>query len=187
MMPNKTYELRNLYFQQSQYSVGQDDEQPQYPALLTLPENGYFNTFRVDTDLLQQALAPSNDYQLTNLSQQVFGQELKKQHINLQHSANLFKERCQLNKQHLQDIDHRNMQVQEKLYGVWINNFPDRSKRLGNLESQLLQLEQQRREEELAFWKDTVDLRQQLFETADDYRNTRNRYNIFSGVGVNYG
>ena len=186
MMPNRTYELRNLYFQQSQYSVNSEDQQDNYPPLLKLPENGY-QTFTVDTDLLQQALAPSSDYPVPSLSQQVFGQELKKQQINLEHSANLFQERGRLNKQHLQDIDHRHMQVQEKLYGAWINHTQDRSKRLGNLEGQLLQLEQSRREEELSFWKDTVELREQLFETASEYRNTRNRYNIFSGVGVNYG
>ena len=55
-----------------------------------------------------------------------------------------------------------------------------------NLQSQLLQLEQQRREEELAFWKDTVELRKELFESATDYRNTRHRYSIFSQVEEKY-
>ena len=187
MMPNKTYELRNLYFQQSDYSAKQEEEKYDQPSLIQCPTNGYFDTLKVDADLLQKALSPLTDYRAASLSEQVFGNELKGQKINLQHGANLFHERCQLNKRHLEDIDHRNMQVQEKLYGVWINNVPDRNKRLGNLESQLLQLEQQRREEELAFWKDTVDLRQQLFETATDYRNNQHRYNIFSDVEKHYG
>ena len=187
MMPNKTYELRNLYFQQSQYSANQDDQQDHCPPLLQWPAKGYFDTLKVDADLLQKALSPFADYKLGSLSEQVFGNELKGQKINLQHTANLFYERCQLNKKHIEDIDDRHIKIQERLFGVEINNFPDRQKQLRTLEGQLMQLEHQRRQEELAFWKDTVDLRQQLFETATDYRNNQHRYNIFSGVENHYG
>ena len=187
MTTDNNYELQNVYSQHSQHCANQNDQQYHSQPLLQWPANGYFNTLKVDADLLQKALSPFVDYKPGSLSEQVFGNEIKGQRINLQHAANLFHERCQLNKKHIADIDHRDLQVQEKLYGVWINNFPDRSKRLGNLESQLLQLEQQRREEELSFWKDTVELRQQLFETATDYRNNQHRYNIFSGVEKHYG
>ena len=120
------------------------------------------------------------------MAQQVFGQDLKQQQIHLQHTANLFYERCQLHKQHIQDIDDRHLKVQERLFGVEINNFPDRNKQLRTLEGQLMQLEQQRREEELAFWKDTVELRKELFESATDYRDTSQRHAIFSRVEGSY-
>ena len=101
--------------------------------------------------------------------------------------ANLFYERCKLNKQHIQDIDHRHLEIQEKKFGVEINLTPDNSKRLSNLEGQLLQLEQARREEELAFWKDTVELREKLFENSVDYRAAKHRGSIFSDVESDYG
>ena len=81
-----------------------------------------------------------------------------------------------------QDIDHRHLQIQEQLFGVKINNSPDKARRQSNLESQLLQLEQQRRDEELAFWKDTVELRQGVFESAAAFKDAKHRYSVFSGV-----
>lgn len=187
MMPNKTYELRNLYFQQSQYSANKQDDKHDYPALLQWPANGYFDRIKPDADLLQQALSPFDKYSMDNLSEQVFGNALKQQHVNLKHSANLFYERCKLHKQHIQDIDDRHIKVQERLFGVEINNFPDRNKQLRTLEGQLMQLEHQRREEELTFWKDTVELRKQLFETAGDYRADKHRYSLFADVEEKYG
>ena len=56
MMPNKTYELRNLYFQQSQYSA--EPAKPDYPLFLQWPDKGYFEKFKPDADLLQKALSP---------------------------------------------------------------------------------------------------------------------------------
>jgi len=51
----------------------------------------------------------------------------------------------------------------------------------------LLQLEQSRRDEELAFWKDTVELREKLFENSVDYRAAKHRESIFSDVETDYG
>jgi len=187
MMPNKTYELRNLYFQQSQYSVKPEEKKYAYPPILQWPANSYFEKLKPDADLLQQALKPRDNYKTQSVSEQVFGNDLKQQQISLKHTANLFYERCKLNKNHLQEINDRHLKTQERLFGVEINQFPDRNKQLRTLEGQLMQLEQQRRDEELAFWKDTVDLRQVLFDNAADYRGTKDRYTIFSEVEEKYG
>ena len=183
-MPNKTYELRNLYFQQSQYHA--EPPQPQYPPLLQWPEKAYFEKFKPDADLLQQAFSRIGA-SASSVADQVFGNQKQSEYLGLKHSANLFYERCKLHKQHIQDIDHRHIQIQEKLFGVEINHFPDRAKRQSGLESQLLQLEQQRRDEELAFWKDTVELRQNLFEGAASYKDAKHRYSVFSDVEAGYG
>ena len=184
-MPNKLSELRNLYFSQSQYSANQSEKT--YDSLLQWPANGYFDRMKSDTDLLEKALSPFDDDKIDNLSEQVFGHELKQQYVNLKHSANLLYERSKLHNQHIHDIKSSHVKIQEKLFITTINNFPDGAKRISNLESQLLQLEQQTREEELAFWKDTVELRQGLFETAADYRGTKHRYSIFADVEDQYG
>ena len=184
-MPNKTYELRNLYFQQSQYSA--KPTQPDYPSLLQWPANGYFDKFKLDADLLQKALSPSTKSTTDSIADQVFGNQKQSEYLGLRHLANLFYERAQLHKQHIKEIDRTHIKVQEKLFGVKINSSPDKARRLSNLEGLLLQLESQRRDEELAFWKDTVDLREKLFEGATTYKDASHRYSIFSDVEEKYG
>lgn len=182
-MPNKTYELRNLYFQQSQYSA--KPAKPDYPPFLQWPDKGYFERFKPDADLLQKALSPMEKSSYS-IADQVFGNQKQQEYTSLRHSTNLIHERAELHKQHIKDIDHRHLQIQEMLFGVKINNTQDKAKRQSNLEGQLLQLEQQRRDEELAFWKDTVELRQGLFESAAAYKDANHRYSIFSDVEAQY-
>jgi len=185
MMPNKTYELGNLYFQQSQYSTKQ--AQPQYPLLLQWPEKAYLESFKPDAELLQKAISPMETTSDYSLAYQVFGNQKQFEYVSLKHLANLFYERSKLHKQHIGDIDHKHIQIQEDLFGVKINNFPDRTRRLSGLEAQLLQLEQERRQEELAFWKDTAELREKMFASAALYKAAKHRYSVFSQVEGNYG
>ncbi|MHC4333328.1 MAG: hypothetical protein ACYSUV_06190 [Planctomycetota bacterium] len=185
MMPNRTYELRELYSEQSQYSAR--EEKPDYPALLQWPEKGYFEKFKLDADLLQKALSPLEKSTIYTLADQVFGNQKTQEYVGLKHLAHLFYERCRLHKQHIKDIEHSHIKIQEKKFGVEINNIPENARRLSNLETQLLQLEKEKREEELAFWKDTVELREKLFEGAATYRDANHRYSIFSDVEEKYG
>lgn len=180
MMPNKTYEIRQLYFQQSQYHV--EPAQPYQPPLLPWPDSGYFDKFRPDSDLLQRCLYQDPDLHRDSVADEVFGTQKQQEYTGMKHMVNLLTERSTLHRQHLYDIDHRHLQIQEELFGVRINNNPDRAKRLTALEGQLLQLEQHRRDEELAFWKDTVELRSKLFDSAGAYRTAQHRYSIFSAV-----
>ncbi|MFC1675938.1 hypothetical protein ACFL3G_02605 [Planctomycetota bacterium] len=187
MMPNKTYEIRNLYFQQSQYSAKKDDKKYDHSSLLQWPSNGYFEKLKPDADLLHKVLWSENNYKGQTVSEQIFGSQIKQQSTSLKHIANLFYERCQLHKNHIRDIDHSHIKIQESLFGVKINNFPDQARRQSNLEGQLLQLESQRREEELTFWKDTVELREKLFEGAGQYKAARDRCSVFYDVEAEYG
>jgi hypothetical protein len=185
MMPNKTYELRKLYFEQSQYSAQQ--AKPDYPPLLQWPEKGYFEKFKLDAKLLQKALSPVEKSTNYSIADQVFGNQKESEYLGLKHLANLFYERCKLHKQHIKEIDSTHIKVQEKLFGVKINNTADKGKRLSSLEGLLLQLESQRRDEELKFWADTVELREKLFEGATTYKDASHRYSIFSDVEEKYG
>jgi len=175
-----------MYLSNSQYSIEPSSDIKAYDSLLQWPSNGYFDRFKPDAALLEKAMSLVEKTARYSIADQVFGNQKQLEYLGLRHLANLFYERCQLHKQHIKDIDHRHIEIQEKKFGVEINNFPDRGKRLSNLESQLLQLEQQRREEELAFWKDTAELREKLFEKAAAYRAINQRYSIFSGVKANY-
>ena len=176
-----------MYFQQNAYSTQKHQDKYCKPPLLQWPSNGYFEKLKPDADLLQKALKPETNYERKSISEQIFGNQMKLQYTGLKHTANLFYERCNLHKQHIQNIDCRHIEAQERKFGVEINNFPDKTKRLSNLENQLLQLESQRRDEELGFWKDTVELRDKLFESADDYRAAKHRYSVFSDVEADYG
>ena len=183
MAYNRTAELRELYFQQSQYPAKQAE--PDYPLFLRWPEKGYFEKFTPDAHLLQKVLSLEKK-SAYSIPDQVFGNQIRQQHTNLAHLGNLLEERSRIYREHVRDIDHRHIQTQEKLFCVWINNFPDKARRQSNLESQLLQFEQQRRDEELAFWKDTVELRQGLFESAAAYKDAKHRYSVFSDVEAEY-
>jgi len=155
---------------------------PYQTRLYCWPAGRDFLIFRPDAYLWQGAL--SSDQQPTDhsLADQVFGNQRRQEYLNLTHLANLLYERASLHKQHLRDIDHRHIQIQEDLFGVRINNSPDKARRQSNLENQLLQLEGQRRDEELAFWKDSVDLREKLFDTASTYKAAKHRYSVFAAV-----
>jgi len=184
MMPNKTYEMRNLYLQQSQYSAEQT--KPDYPLFLQWPDKGYFEKFKPDANLLQKALSPLEKSVTNSIADQVFGNLKELEYLDLKHSANLFYERCRLHDQHIKEIDRRHIEIQERKFGVEINNFPDRARRLSNLEGQLLQLDSQRREEQIMFWRDTVELRGKLFESAAQYKAANHRYSVFSDVEAKY-
>jgi len=180
MMPNTTSELRRYYCQQSQDC--DEPIKPYQPSLLQWPEKSYLDKFKPDADLLQTVLSPLEKSLTHSIADQVFGNQKQQECIGLKHDVNLFYERSKLHSQHMQEIGQRHIEIQGRRFGVEINNAPDRAKCLSNWESQLLQLEQQRRDEELAFWKDTVDLRQKLFEGAGAYRAAQHRYSIFSAV-----
>jgi len=184
MSYNTTAELRELYFQQSRDS-GKIKENVFYDSLLQWPSNNYFNKFIPDANLLQKSISITQKPSY-RIADHVFGNLKEQQYIGLKHLAFLFYERSKLHQQHTHDIDHRHIQLQEKLFGVQINNFPDKARRQSNLESQLLQLEQQRRDEELVFWKDTVELREKLFESAAVYKQAKQRYSVFSDVEAQY-
>jgi len=94
-MPNKTYELRNLYFQQSQNSAEQSE--PYYPLLLQWPENENFDKFKPDAYLLQKMLSPINKFS-NSIADQIFGNQKLQEYMSLQHLINLNRERAKLHK-----------------------------------------------------------------------------------------
>ena len=141
----------------------------------------YENDMKLDIDLLRTSLLEKK-VNYDSVAGQVFGGLQRQEYDNLRHRANLMQERIKLHHRHLDDIDSRHLQIQEMLFGVKLHQTPDTIKRQSTLEGQLLQLESQRREEELSFWKDTVELREKLFEGASDYTANKQRYDMFSEV-----
>ena len=185
VMPNRISELRTLYFQLHK-NDSYDQSVPEYKPFgwldYSLPEQHH-----QEGDLLQKVLSPDPDKLDGSIADKIFGTQLRRNHVDLQHSLNLLRERSIIHERHIQDINERHRKIQERLFGTEINYFPDRNRQIRQWESQLSQLEQQKRDAETSFWKDTVELRKELFQTAGDYHSTQNRYRTLAGLGGKYG
>jgi len=186
MAYNTTPQVRESYFYRSPYSDGKLERQP-YDSLLQWPRNGYFDRLRPDAILLQEALRAYSGPQASTVAEQVFGNQARQQRISLKHLANILYERALLHKDHLKDIDHRMMEFQEKLSIIKMHFPLDGGRTQQTLEKIIIDLETQRHDEELGFWKDSMEVRQQLFENAATYSATRHRKDLLCGVEEEYG
>jgi plasmid replication initiation protein len=186
MAYNTPAQVGESYIYRSLYSDSRPTHQP-YDSLLQWPRNGYFDRFRPDVFLLQEALSSYCGPQASTVAEQVFGSQARQQRIALRHSANILYERALLHKSHVKDIDRRLMEFQEKL-SILKMHFPlDGGRTQQTLEKLIIDLEKQRHEEELGFWKDSTEVRQQLFEDAATYSATRHRKDLLCGVEGHYG
>ena len=186
MAYDTTPPVRESYFYRSPYSDARPTHQL-YDSLLQWPRNGYFDRFRPDVVLLQEALASYSGPQASTVAEQVFGNQARQQRISLKHLANILYERALLHKSHVKDIDHRMMEFQEKLSIIKMHFPLDGGRTQQNLEKIIIDLEKQRHDEELGFWKDSTEVRQQLFEDAATYSATRHRKDLLCGVEGEYG
>ena len=181
MIYNEIMGLRESYFQYSGY-LTKPAEKGRYDSLLQWPSNGYFDEFRPDTFLLKQALTPYTLFDASTVAEQVFGSQVRQQRISLHHEANVLYERAILHCRHLKEIDRHLMNCHEKL-SILKMHFPiDGGRSQQGLERMVLELEQERRTEEINFWKDTAEIREKLFEDAGVYSATKCRQNMFAGV-----
>lgn len=185
MAYNRTAELRELYFQQSRYSPTYIEESGKpykpYGSLFQWPSNGYFD-FRNDANLLNQLLQPYPAPGSNSVAEQVFGYQGRQQKLSLKHLANILYERALLHKSHLKEINRSLMHSHEKLSLLKMHFPVDAGRSQQNLERLVLQLQQQRRDEELAFWKDSSEIRQKVFEQASEYSATTHRKNMLYGL-----
>lgn len=186
MTYNHITPLEELYRTHSRYG-DQEGTVPAYPCgpLLQWPQNGYFEKFQRDAALLKEALSPSAVPREATLAEQVFGSQARQQKIGLGHLANVLYERAVLHRKHLRDIDWRLTECQDRL-SVLKMHFPlDGGRPQQHLEKLILELEKQRHDEEIGFWKDSAEIRQQLFENAAIYGAAKHRQDMLYGVEVN--
>jgi len=181
MAYNNIAQLRELYFQYSRYS-GSKLENASYDSLLQWPRNGYFERLKPDAALLKEALTSYPGPQTSTVAESIFGSQAREQRLGLKHLTNILYERALLHRNHLKDIDHRLMQSQEKL-SILKMHFPiDGGRSQQNLEKLIIELEKQRHDEEINFWKDSTEVRQKLFEGASEYGATKRRKDMLYGV-----
>lgn len=162
----------------------QEGTVPAYPCgpLLQGPQNGYFEKFQRNAALLREVLSPYAGPRDVTLAEQVFGSQARQQRIGLGHLANVLYERALLHKRHLRDIDWRLVECQDRL-SILKMHFPiDGGRPQQHLEKLILELEKQRHDEEIGFWKDGTEVREQLFESAATYGAARRRKDMLYGV-----
>ncbi|MCD6287487.1 MAG: hypothetical protein J7M12_00085 [Candidatus Hydrogenedentes bacterium] len=135
-----------------------------------------------DASTLADMLEPISIPYDATMVDHVFGLQRRHQRLSLKHVANLLYERIRIHTRHLEDIARRDMQIQESLFGAQLNRNLDNGKNAIKLTGMLHQLDQQRRQEELAFWKDTAELRNILFENAQEYQALRHRTTLLDSL-----
>lgn len=140
------------------------------------------DAFRRDALTLAEMLRPVYLPADTPLAQQVFGSQMRQQKLSVEHILNLINERTVLHKRILDDIAHSHMDMQGQLYGARLHANMDGHARELKVLRFLLQLDEQRRREEVDFWKDTAELREKLFEVAGEYQALRHRTSVFESI-----
>jgi hypothetical protein len=186
MTYNHITALEELYRTRSRCGGGEEAEAAySYGPVLSWPSESWFEKFKLDARLLKEALSPSAVPRDATLAEQVFGSQARQQKIGLGHLANVLYERALLHQRHLRDIDWRLVDCQDRL-SVLKMHFPmDGGRPQQHLEKLILELEKERHEEEIGFWKDSAEIRQQLFENAATYGAAKRRQDMLYGVEVN--
>ena len=173
-------ELQRIYFSHSQYS-------PPVPTpsdhIVNWPDK--YHTLNSERPFLDQTLEMP-DYRSQTLADQVFGRQVKHAKLGTKRLAQLLYERCTLHYTHIAEINHRLGKCEEYLFLAKLNPQDPGGRHLSNLERLLLQLESDRRREGLGFWKDSLDLRQAMFEKAEEYATTKDRAAILQPFGGTY-
>lgn len=146
-------------------------------------------SFGRDADTLAQMLTPVDIPQDSPIADQLFGGQSRQLRFSLEHFVNLLNERGKLHKRHIADINHRHMHVQGRLFGARLHGRLDGYKNATRFEQMIAQLDEQKRREELQFWKDSMEVRELMFEAAKEYHALSHRAALFRGlepVGVPY-
>jgi len=173
--------LQELYFHHSRYSESKL-ENLSYDSFLQWPRNYYFERLKPDAALLKEALTAYARPGTYSVAEQVFGSQAKEQRLSLKHLTNILYERALLHRNHLKDIDRRLMQCQERLSIIRMHFPVDGGRSQQNLERLIIDLEKQRHDEELNFWKDSTEIRQKLFDGAIAYSATKRRRDMLYGL-----
>ena len=135
--------------------------------------------------MLSEALTPP-EVKTESLAEQVFGTQTRQQKLQVMHEASLISARYDLHKKHIRDIQHRLSQIQEQLSIAHMLNPWGGSKPEMDLEKLLVNLESQKRDEDVAFWKDTLKVRQEMFTGVREYQAARQRADTFKDMEAEY-
>ena len=159
----------------------QDQEKDPYVnSLFSWPRNEYFQIFMPDANLFNKYLPEKSETRYTGMANDIFGQQLKQQRFSLKHIGNLLYERTTLHQRHLNAINHSLFDLRSRRLCLDMGYQQDKTREKTALDKVVVSLEQERRNEDLAFWKDTAEMRKELFSDAGEYQAIANRFNLFA-------
>ena len=148
--------------------------------------NKYASAWDRERYVLSEALRQP-EVKAESLAEQVFGNQTRGHKLQVMHEASLISARYDLHHRILNDLNHRLAAVQEqisiaKMVDPWVT-----SKQQIDLEKLLINLEFTKNDERLAFWKDTLKVRQEMFTGVREYQAARQRADIFKDLEAGYG
>ena len=141
----------------------------------------YGNSWDRERYVLSEALAQPGP-EVKTLAEQVFGSQVRGQKLQVMHEASLISARYELHHRILNDLNHRLYGLQERISITKMLDTWGQSKQLIDLEKLLINLEAQKNDERLAFWKDTLKVRQEMFTGVREYQSARQRATIFKDL-----
>ena len=137
---------------------------------------------RSDTDRLLKDLFQDSAF-ASRLSERVFGTQLKRTGVAVQNLDQLLSGRNQILDRNLREINQRRNEIANRL-SIARRPYSIRTPQdVARIEKMLFDIESQRRDEYLNFWKDLARTRTELFEAAGEYQATKNRASLFGGIG----
>ena len=172
----------------------QSREEKYHDVIYTLTEKNYSRNDETKYPLLKEVYNPNglkreDEYVnlyigKNNLADAIFGQQIKHRRLSMKNLEDILKKRAELHYSHKYEIQ---VQISKNKNRISMlrrpyAGFPERDSQ--GLERMLSQLEQESRREDIAFWKDTAEIRKEFLETAMEYLTTKHRADILSSLGA---
>jgi hypothetical protein len=174
-----TAQNRKAYLEQSRGYVAEPEPRPQnYWVDLPEPLDSY--SLKMDIATLSAYATDTVQTQSGSLSERIFGPQLGKAKTNARHVGHLLSERWRLYCLHLEEIGELTSDLKGRLDMLRRPYHLHPPQLALGLERMLIQLQGQEREERLAFWKDSAELRDRLLESATEYGAVRSRASLLS-------
>ena len=163
--------LSNAYMSPDMYSQAEDNRMATKEELLP--------TIGIEADAKP---GDSTSFGANTVADRVFGLQTRQAKISLESITAAMALRRLLHKQHMDDIQQRHEDIHGQMYGAFLHSRLDNHKRAMSLQNTLIRLDEQRRKEELSYWKDTLELRAQALESATEYGQARQRMTFLQNI-----
>jgi len=194
--PSEKYHYR--IYQMGKYKPKQDTDSVNYSQNLNkaylLPEET-LNKSYIDGSLLGQRVEeflPSLDGYLNkslDLVDRMAAEKVALSKLTIGQLVNQLHEREKIKEDNFNVIDYEWCRVYSELMQIEQGSHynPQYDKHITNLERMLADLDKQKRDETVKFWKDTSDLKKDLTEAFKEYRSAIRREKILGGQLPGYG
>ena len=121
------------------------------------------------------------------LSDRVFGGQIRRGKVSIENSDRLIAQREELLKRAIREIDARHNDVFNRWCCARRPYSGLTSQEINRIEKTLLDLESDRRDAYLQFWKDVATEQKELLEIAAEYLAAKDRASLLGGASVAYG